>query len=200
VNPRSEENGDVKRPGGAGGDTDGHRLPDWCLQGACTATLRRGSPLHAKEEEGMDPTLVGAMSGVLGSLVGGSATVATAWITQRTLNKRELVREELRRREALYGEFIGESAKLLMDAFTHTLEKPETFLPFYALLSRIRLSASDDVLAEAERLLTRITEQYFSSNLTVEEIRQLARSEDTDPLRPFGEACRVELKSMRGRV
>jgi hypothetical protein len=148
----------------------------------------------------MDPTLVGAMSGVLGSLVGGSATVATAWITQRTLSKRELVREELRRREALYGEFIGESAKLLMDAFTHTLEKPETFLPFYALLSRIRLSASDDVLAEAERLLTRITEQYFSSNLTVEEIRQLAGSEDTDPLKAFGEACRVELKSMRGRV
>jgi hypothetical protein len=148
----------------------------------------------------MDAALVSAMSAVLGSLVGGSASVATAWVTQRTLNKRELVREELRRRETLYGEFIGESAKLLMDAFTHTLEKPETLLTFYALLSRIRLSASDEVLAEAERLLTRITEQYFSSNLNVEEIRQLARSDDVDPLRPFGEACRVELKSMRGRV
>ena len=32
------------------------------------------------------------------------------------------------------------------------------------------------VVAEAERLLTRITEQYFSRNLTVEEMRQLARS------------------------
>jgi hypothetical protein len=148
----------------------------------------------------MDAALVSAMSAVLGSLVGGSASVATAWVTQRTLNKRELVREELRRREALYGEFIGESAKLLMDAFTHALEKPETLLTFYALLSRIRLSASDEVLAEAERLLTRITEQYFSSNLNVEEIRQLARSEDADPLKAFGEACRVELKSMRGRV
>jgi hypothetical protein len=148
----------------------------------------------------MDAGLVSAMSAVLGSLVGGSASVATAWVTQRTLNKRELVREELRRRETLYGEFIGESAKLLMDAFTHTLEKPETLLTFYALLSRIRLSASDEVLAEAERLLTRITEQYFSSNLNVEEIRQLARSEDVDPLKAFGEACRVELKSMRGRV
>jgi hypothetical protein len=148
----------------------------------------------------MDAALVSAMSAVLGSLVGGSASVATAWVTQRTLNKRELVREELRRRETLYGEFIGESAKLLMDAFTHTLEKPETLLTFYALLSRIRLSASDEVLAEAERLLTRITEQYFSGNLNVEEILQLARSEDPDPLKAFGEACRVELKSMRGRV
>lgn len=148
----------------------------------------------------MDAALVSAMSAVLGSLVGGSASVATAWVTQRTLNKRELVREELRRRETLYGEFIGESAKVLMDAFTHTLEKPETLLTFYALLSRIRLSASDEVLTEAERLLTRIAEQYFSGNLTVEEIRQLARSEDADPLKTFGEACRVELKSMRGQV
>ena len=148
----------------------------------------------------MDATLVTAMAGVLGSLVGGSATVATAWVTQRTLSRRELVREELRRREVLYGEFIGESAKVLMDAFTHTLEKPEKLLTFYALLSRIRLSASDEVLAEAERLLTRITEQYFSGNLTVEEIRQLAHSEDADPLKAFGEACRVELKSMRRRT
>ena len=39
----------------------------------------------------MDPTLLGAMSGVLGSLVGGSATVATAWITQRNATQRDLM-------------------------------------------------------------------------------------------------------------
>jgi hypothetical protein len=43
------------------------------------------------------------MSGVLGSLVGGSATVGTTWVTQRTLGKRELLRMEINRREALYG-------------------------------------------------------------------------------------------------
>ena len=36
----------------------------------------------------MDATLVSAMAAVLGSLVGGSATVATAWFTQRTQGKR----------------------------------------------------------------------------------------------------------------
>jgi len=35
------------------------------------------------------------MAGVLGSLVGGSASVATTWMAQRTLNRRELVREEM---------------------------------------------------------------------------------------------------------
>ena len=148
----------------------------------------------------MDTTLVSAMSGVLGSLVGGSASVATTWVTQRTLTRRDLIREELRKRETLYGEFIGECAKLFVNACTHSLDKPETLLPVYALVNRIRLSASDPVLAEAEHLLTRITEQYFAAHLSVEEMRELVRSENADPLAAFGEACRVELKSMRGRV
>jgi hypothetical protein len=148
----------------------------------------------------MDVSLISALSAVLGSLVGGSATATTAWITQKTLNKRELVRDEIRKRETLYGEFIGECAKLLMDALTHTMQEPETLLPVYALLNRIRLSASRPVLAEAERLARRITEQYFSRNLSVQEIREIAQSADADPMKAFGEACRAELKSIRAAV
>src|SRR5271166_1753372 len=151
--------------------------------------------------ERMDNAIVSAMAAVLGSLVGSSATVATAWVTQKTASKRELMQEEMRRRETLYGEFVAECAKLLIDAFTHTLDKPDTLLPLYALINRIRLCASQPVLTEAEHLLTRIGEQYFSRNLTLEEIRALTnRLEVTDPLKSFGEACRVELKSMRARV
>lgn len=145
----------------------------------------------------MDVSWVGALSGVLGALVGGSASIATAWLTQRSQSLRELVRDEVQKREALYGEFVGECARLLMDAFTHGLEKPETLLPVYALLNRIRLCASPPVLGEAERLIMRITEQYFSDNLTVEELRRVARSAEADPIRPFGEACRAELGAMR---
>lgn len=144
----------------------------------------------------MDVTWVGATAGVLGSLVGGSASIATAWLTQRSLNVREIVRDEIHKREALYGEFVGECAKLLMDAFAHTLERPETLLHAYALINRIRLCASPAVLDEAERLMVRITDQYFSSNLTVEELRRLARSTAADPMRAFGEACRSELGSI----
>jgi hypothetical protein len=140
------------------------------------------------------------MSGVLGSLVGGSATVATAWVTQKTVNRRELIQTEIRKRETLYGEFIGDCAKLLVDAFTHTLEQPEKLLPIYAQINRIRLCASQPVLIEAEHVLRRITEQYFLRNLTIEELTRLARSEDADPLKEFGEACRAEIKSMRMRA
>jgi hypothetical protein len=149
----------------------------------------------------MDTALISAMAGVLGSLAGGSSTVATTWIAQKTLTKRELLRMEMRKREALYGEFIAECAKLLMDSLAHTLEKPETLLVVYALLNRIRLSASDAVLAEAEGVMRRITDQYFSRNLSLEEMRELAsKGSAADPLKSFGETCRVELKSTRRAV
>ena len=147
----------------------------------------------------MDPVIVSAMAAVLGSLVGGAATFATAWVTQRTLSKRELIAGEIRTRETLYGEFISACSKLVVDSFERTLDKPETLLPAYELLNRIRLCASDAVLIQGEQVLQRITEQYFSPNLSVDEIRALVRSgkADADPLRSFGEACRLEIKSLR---
>jgi hypothetical protein len=148
----------------------------------------------------MDTAFITAMAGVLGSLVGGSATVAATWVTQRTLSKRELIRTEIRRRETLYGEFISECSARIIDSFERTLEKPETLLHAYALLNRIRLCASDAVLAQGEATLRFITEQYFSPNLSVDEMRKLVRKWTTDPLEPFGEACRLELKSIRAAV
>ena len=148
----------------------------------------------------MDTAIIGAVSAVLGTLVGGSATVTTAYITQKTVNRRELIQTEIRKRESLYGDFIAECSKLIVDSYTHTLDKPETLLPLYALTNRIRLCATHPVLVEAERLLKRITGQYFAANLTVEQVRELALSEDADPLDAFGEACRVELRGMSARL
>jgi hypothetical protein len=136
----------------------------------------------------------------IGTVMGACATVAIAWINQKTLNQRELLREDIRTREPLYGEFISECARLLVDAFQHTLEKPETLLPAYALLNRIRMCASHEVLAAAERLLDRITDQYASRNLSAQELVQLARSGETDPLKEFGEACRAELDWIRAAL
>jgi len=148
----------------------------------------------------MDSAILGAAAGVLGALVGASTSIMGSWITQRTLSKRELTREEIDKRERLYGEFIGECSKLIIDAYGHTLEDPEKLLPAYALVNRIRLTASDAVLTEAEHIVRKIAEQYFSPNLSTEDMRALVRSPETDPLKSFGEACRAELKSIRARV
>jgi hypothetical protein len=148
----------------------------------------------------MDLKVVTTLYSLVGTLVVVSATVAVAWITQKTLHRRELVRDDIRMRQELYGEFLAECAKLLVDAFQHALEKPETFVSVYGLINRIRLCATKPVLTEAERLVARITEQYFSEKLSVQELRQLARSGEADALKAFGEACRTELKSIRSRV
>jgi hypothetical protein len=67
----------------------------------------------------MDRALLSALSAILGSLVGGSATIATAWLTQRTQGRRESVMAEIRKREALYVEFITECSKLLIEGLGH---------------------------------------------------------------------------------
>ena len=147
----------------------------------------------------MDPAIVSALAAVLGSLAGGSATVAAGWVTQRTQGRRELVQADIRDREQLYSEFIGECARVLIDALYHSFEEPQKLGKAYELLNRIRLLASDAVLAEAERVVRRMAEQYFQPNLSPEEMRALVRAEGSDPMRPFGEACRAELKAMRAR-
>jgi hypothetical protein len=145
----------------------------------------------------MEPAFLSAMAAVSGSVVGGSATIATAWITQKTSTKRELIRQELRKRETLYGEFISECSRLAIDALVHGIEKPETMWSAYALLNRIRLSASEAVLAQGEGVLKGIATQYFSANVSLDEFRSIALSHDHDPLKSFGEACRIELKALR---
>jgi hypothetical protein len=52
----------------------------------------------------------------------------------------------------------------------------------------------------AESLLTQITDQYFASNLTIDELRALARSDQADPLKEFGEVCRADIASILAGV
>jgi hypothetical protein len=148
----------------------------------------------------MDTTIVSALAGILGSLCGGSASVATAWVTHKTRAKREVLRAELTKRETLYGEFINECSQRVMDSLARNLDKPETLLSIYALLNRIRLCASDAVLAQALELVKFIMEQYFAPNVSVDEFHERVHNEGIDPLKAFSEACRRELMSMNAHV
>ena len=89
---------------------------------------------------------ISALSGIAGTIIGASATVTLTWITQRAHQRRELWRERLKKNEKLYGEFIEQYARLLVDAVQHQLDRPETMLPAYALINRIRLCASNEIL------------------------------------------------------
>ena len=146
----------------------------------------------------MDTTIVSALAGIFGSLSGGSASVAPTWITQKTLNKRERMRAEVEKREALYGEFINECSKRVMDSLERNLDKPETLLSIYALLNRIRLCASDAVLTQAQEIVRFIMEQY-SRRMFRSRIHQRVHDGHIDPLKAFSEACPRELISMHAQ-
>ncbi len=141
----------------------------------------------------MNATIITAIAAACGSLLGAAATIVTTWITQRTQTVHAERDKNLRDREALYGEFITEASRLTLDACSHSLEQPETFVKLYALLGRIRLVAGDPVLAAAEACCHQIGELYARPNLTAEQIRLAFERDRIDPIRDFSVACRKEL-------
>src|SRR5260370_30343307 len=86
----------------------------------------------------MNANLITAMAGVLGSVSGASAAIATTWITQKSQTIRERAKSETRKREILYGDFITEASQRLADAFDHSPDKPDTLVKLYSILCRIR--------------------------------------------------------------
>ena len=148
----------------------------------------------------MDRAVLSALAALLGSLVGASATIATAWLTQRTQARRSSLETEIKKREVLYGEFIAEGSKLLIESIDHKLDDPERLFSLYAVLNRIRLVASDEVLAAADRTSTQIIERFFRPNLSSEEMRQLVLTRPDDPLKEFSEVCRLELRTLQRSI
>lgn len=141
----------------------------------------------------MDPAILSALSAVMGSVVGGAASLTTAWVTQQSQTRRSSIEAELRKREALYGRFINECSRLAIDALDHTLDNPQAVIEAVALINKMRFIASLEVLEAADNMLKGIMAQYYSPNMTGEEIRDFAVSGTRNPLKIFGDKCREEL-------
>jgi hypothetical protein len=145
----------------------------------------------------MDSTIT-AVAAACGSLVGAAATIVTTWITQRTQRARAERDEKLHNREVLYGEFITEASRLTVEGLGHSLERPDTFVKLYGITGRIRLLATEPVLAGAEACIRQIIDLHAKPNLTVEQIRLAFESEGFDPIKDFSVACRKELLEIAG--
>ncbi len=144
-------------------------------------------------------TMSPALAAIFGSIAGALGSSVSAWITQQHADRRDLLARRMLQREQLYSDFITESARILVDALENTFQNPDKLVPIYALLSRIRLSASREVLVSAEGLLREIINDYSEPNLTPEQIRSKATN-GKDPLKRFSEVCRAELDSLGGRL
>src|SRR5579863_4703647 len=140
-----------------------------------------------------------ALAAIVGSMTGAMGSSLSTWITQRHADRRDLLARRIFHREQLYSDFITECTRILVDALENSFKNPDKLISAYALLSRVRLSASREVLANAEGLVREIVKVYSEPNLTPEEIRARAVN-GSDPLKRFSELCRAELDSMRGRL
>ena len=144
--------------------------------------------------------ILSQVSGLLGALIGGGASLAVAIYNQRSEERLQRVANEITKRETVYADFLVSASKLLLNAYTHdeiVLGGDEQHL--IGLINRMRLFAPPDVVAEAEAVLKAIVEILLKPSI---ELRQLAteslsKSPDPDPFLKFSLICRADLDHVR---
>ena len=100
------------------------------------------------------------------------------------------------RREALYGRFIDQAAALFIDAIDKDLENPTQLIEVIAIVSRIRLSAAQEVVDASEAVMRELLSAYQRPPLDPREIFSQTRETFTDPLALFTLACRREREKL----
>jgi hypothetical protein len=144
----------------------------------------------------MDAAIITALAAVSGSIVGGLASFATTYFTQRNQAHRDFLSRDVAHREELYAQFIKETTNLYADSLDKTLENPASLIGMYSLVGRIRLTAGNKVLLAAEKVMETIVDSYNRPPIKFEDVYKVWRKEHIDPLKEFTEACREELKLM----
>ena len=142
----------------------------------------------------MDLAYVSALAALTGSLVGGLTSGVTAWLSQRLESRAGQVAQELAHRLELYKDFITAASKAYSEALVTSEPNIGELISLYAMISRMRVLSSADIVARAERVLLETKSAYFEPNRTVQEAQELIRlGTRIDPLKDFAEAVREEL-------
>src|SRR5215216_7860209 len=98
----------------------------------------------------MDDGVTGGLAAVTGALVGGLASLTSTWLGERSRHRRDLLQRELVKRETVYSDFIDQASKLYVASATRRIEDDDAELEgvvaLYAVASRLRLFASDQVI------------------------------------------------------
>jgi hypothetical protein len=142
----------------------------------------------------MDGPTLSAVSVLTGSLVGGLTALGGSWLRQWAQAKAQEEAEDRTAREALYKDFIIEGSRLYGDALEHDEPKMSDLVGLYALISRMRVRSSPNVIRNADTVARNIVDTYLCPNKTFRDLHNMLESGPIDPLRGFSEACREELR------
>lgn len=144
----------------------------------------------------MNTAIISALAALGGSSIGALAPVLSNFILERSVTRRELLNRQITQRETLYSDFINEASRVYAKSVTRNLDSTDELVSLYALVSRIRLMATEPVAHEAEAFVKLIVARFGEPNLTFEQIRAAALSTKREPLDVFSLACRKELRTI----
>ena len=147
----------------------------------------------------MDSTLTSVLAALSGSVIGASTPVLSNFVIQRSATQREMTNREIAQREELYSEFIRQGTACYAKALSQNLENIDEIVAMYALVNRIRLFASPNVLEAAEAFVKKLVATYGEKNMTIEQIKSVALEQHADPLNDFALKCRSELHEVYAR-
>jgi alkylhydroperoxidase/carboxymuconolactone decarboxylase family protein YurZ len=137
-----------------------------------------------------------ALSALAGSVVGGMTTGFTTWLSLRSQARAGRLAGELMRRQDLFKDFIVAASKAWGEALFTTEPKIQDLIALYAMVSRMRVLCSPEVVSRADNVMRSTIDTYFMPNKTVRELHDLIKSGTAiDPLKEFSEAAREELGS-----
>ena len=148
----------------------------------------------------MDAAYASALFGLLGASIGGVTSIATTWISQRAQVHERRLEAEQAKRLTVFNDFVLEASRLYGDALSHQKDDVGDLVLLYALVGKMRLWASREVIGTAEAAMDAIIATYLQPNLTLHEIRALAQSGKMNFLLDFGEACRAEMEGKTKRL
>jgi len=143
----------------------------------------------------MDASAISALAALMGAATGGLTSVATGWMTQRTLAHAQWREGDKARRQELYKDFIEEASRCYIDALQHSQADMPALVGLHAKIGRMRVISSADVIASAERIERKIFDTYLEPDKTFLDLREMANSRSIDLLTDFSVACRAEFKS-----
>jgi hypothetical protein len=142
----------------------------------------------------MDAAYVSAFAALAGSAIGGLTSLAASWLTQHVQFSSQQRAVNRNRREELYKSFIEEGSRLYADAFAHDKAEVSNLVNLYALVSRMRVLSSPQVVEQADKVVRVIIETYLAPNRTFRDVTEVLDNEAMNPLRDFSNACRDELR------
>jgi len=143
----------------------------------------------------MDTAYFSAFAALAGSAIGGLTSLAASWLSQHTQFKAQQLAQDLSRREDLYKSFIEEASKWYADAWEHDNAEIANLVNLYALVSRMRVRSSPQIVESADKVVRVIVETYLAPNKTFRDVREIMDNDAMNPLRDFSNACREELRT-----